>query len=378
MANIFDYVKWRGDLTLEVDKFNEIDALILSRFSYFPFDHIIKNDEIATIKTLGERFENAIIKDTDLLWPDDDGFFKVMSKAKRYRDLKAFNFVNNVSIEEEKQFSAITIMLPDDTLFVSYRGTDMSIIGWKEDMNMSFMNHTASQKEALKYLEKIATDYPNDLILGGHSKGGNLAMYAGIFAHRAIKSRILAIYNYEGPGFMDEVTSTQEYKDIINKITTYMPQDAIFGRLLNHEENCSVVKSTAKGLLEHDIYSWQVEGKEFVYLEHTSNRSDLIDKSITTWLEGIDPKVREIVINVIFEVIYSTNEETLLDLRKNWITHAKVILYSYNQIDPETKKMIIETLKALVKITTNNYLENRKTKNRSQETKKAKHKNSQI
>ena len=176
MANIFDYIEWRGDLSLSQDKFNEIDNLILARFSYFPFDEIIKENEVITIKELSERFLKKDTSTIPILWEDDVNLFPAMGNSTRFGEMKVTKYVNKISVEQEKQFSAITILMPDDTIYVSYRGTDNTVVGWKEDLNMTFKGHIPSQIDAVNYLEEIAKEYPNKLRIGGHSKCGNLAV----------------------------------------------------------------------------------------------------------------------------------------------------------------------------------------------------------
>jgi hypothetical protein len=225
MSNVCDYIKWRGDLELSQSEFNEIDNLILSRFSYFPFDKIINYNEVITIKELGERFSKQDIKKLTILWKDDIELFPIMSNSKRFGTMKATKFVNKIEVENEKQFSAITIIMPDNTLYVSFRGTDNTIVGWKEDFNMSFKSHIASQISAKEYLNMIAELYPNKKIrVGGHSKGGNIAVYSAIFATPQIRDRIINVYNNDGPGFCEDILETQEYQEMINKVHTYIPQ----------------------------------------------------------------------------------------------------------------------------------------------------------
>ena len=222
MANIIDYVKWRGDLNLKVSEFNEIDSLILNRFSYFPLDSIMQEKEEVSIEELSKRFEKANKEKLKILWKDDADLFPVMGKSKRFGEMVALEYINKIETKTEKQFSAVTIILPDNTIYISFRGTDNTLIGWKEDFNMSFRGHLPSQIEAKEYLENIAKKYPYKKIrLGGHSKGGNLAVYASIFASPKVKKRIISVYNNDGPGFNDDIINTDEYK---NSIIGYMKE----------------------------------------------------------------------------------------------------------------------------------------------------------
>lgn len=360
MANVIDYIKWRGDLNLLQDEFNEIDNLILSRFSYFPLDNLIKKDETVSIKELSERFKNTDISKMKILWPNDVDLFPVMGESKRFGKMKVTKYINKVKPEKEEQFSAVTIIMPDDTLYVSYRGTDNTVVGWKEDLNMSFKSHVAGQLESKKYLEEIANKYPNKLRVGGHSKGGNFAIYASIFAENDIKDRIINIYNNDGPGFGDDIIQTEEYKGIIKKVNTYIPQESVFGRLLNHEEKYTIVESIEKGFMQHDLYTWQVLGNKFIYLKEVTSGSNFIDKSIKDWLKQVDAKQREQVIDIIFEIINSTNVETVSELKKQWFSNAGTLFKSYRQVDEENRKMIFATLTELLKVVKNNFIEEHK------------------
>ena len=354
MANICDYIKWRGDLTLKESEFNDIDNLVLSRFSYFPFDNIIEENEVVTIKELSERFERQDISKLPILWPDDVDLFPLMGKSKRYGDMKATKFVNKLEKDNDKQFAAITVLMPDNTIFVSFRGTDSTFVGWKEDFNMSFKSHVSSQKDAVEYLEEVAKKYHNKIRIGGHSKGGNIAMYSAIFADKKIKNRIINVYNNDGPGFMDDITETKEYKEIVDRMHTFIPKSSVIGRLLNHEEKCTVVDSVQKGIMQHDLYSWQLEGTKFVTLENLTNDSIFIDRTITDWLANTEPEQREQVLDTVFEILASTDAETTKQFKANWFLNTKTMFTKYSEVDKDTKKIINETLNELLKVTRDN------------------------
>ena len=358
MANVCDYVRWRGDLTLEQSEFNEIDNLILARFSYFPFDKIIRENEIATIKELSRRFSNQDVTKLPILWKDDVELFPLMGNSKRFGGMLVTKYINKIDAEQEKQFSAITVLMPDGTIYVSYRGTDNTIVGWKEDFNMSFKSHIASQISAKQYLEEIAKEYPSSkIIIGGHSKGGNIAVYAATFASKEVKDRIINVYNNDGPGFCEDVIETTEYQEILPRVHTYIPQSSIIGRLMNHKEKYTIVESVQRGIMQHDLYSWQVLGKEFVTLKKLTNESEFIDKTIKDWLENVEPEKREQVIDAVFEILNTTEAQTMKELKANWFVNAKTILGTYKNIDSDTKEMVWQTVNELLKVAKNNIFE---------------------
>ena len=348
MSNVCEYVKWRGDLTLKQSKFNEIDALILTRLSYFPFDQLIQPNEEATVEELSKRFEKADKSTMKILWEDDNELFPLMGKSERFGKMSVTQYVNKINAEQEKQFSATTVILPDNTIFVTYRGTDATIVGWKEDFNMCFKSHIASQKDAVEYLNMVSKKYKRLIRIGGHSKGGNLAVYAAMFTNSKVKKRIINIYNNDGPGFDDEIIKTKEYKEILPKVHTYIPQSSVIGRLLNHEEKYTVVQSIQKGIMQHDLYSWQLEGKEFICLEKVTNGSEIFDKTLKEWLINITPEQRGIVIDTAFDILNTTEVEYFSELKKNWFLNIRLMLVRYKNLDDESKKVISEIVQKLV------------------------------
>ncbi|MCI9087037.1 MAG: DUF2974 domain-containing protein [Clostridia bacterium] len=369
MANIIDYLNWRGDIPFSQVPLNEIDSLILSRISYFPFDNLFQGEEQITIENAYKRFKKE--KDKIVLQIDDLDLFPMVAKCARYKDLILLDYINKIELKEQKQFSAITICLPNNILYVSFRGTDNTLIGWKEDFNMSFSSHVPSQKDSRVYLDNIASKYKGDIIVGGHSKGGNLAVYSSAFCNSETKKRIKVIYNEDGPGFDEDIIQTTEYQEIIKKVHTYIPQSSIIGRLLNHQETYTVVQSTANGIMQHDLYSWQVLGSKFVSMKNVTDKSLLVDKTIKEWVKTVPAGQREQVVEALFEIINSTEATTLEELSNKKIATARILIKNYQNIDNENKILISRALHSLLGIIKENIMTNISNKN-SKKSKKIK------
>ena len=236
----------------------------------------------------------------------------------------------------------------------------MSLVGWKEDFNMSFMKDIPSQKESVKYINKIGKKYKDKLIIGGHSKGGNLSIYSSMFCDDKINKRIVKIINADGPGFDKSVISTENYKKILNRIVTFVPQSSIIGRLLEHEEEYQIVKSSQKGIMQHDIYSWQVNVKELERVENLTNDSKVLNKSVRDWLENTTPQQRENFINIIYDILVTTEAKEFTDFGVDTIKKITLIIKSYRNIDKEEKKEIEEMIKLLLESIIKNIRENKK------------------
>lgn len=349
MANIFDYMQWRDlEITKQVE-FNEIDNLILSRLSYFPLDGLFIDNEKIQLNQIYKKYkERGIVG--HILQKEDLKLFPILASSIRFGNILLSDYINKIDSKLEKQFSAITIYLPDETMYVAFRGTDNTIIGWKEDFNMSFSDVVAAQEEAVKYLEIIAEKNPYEKIrVGGHSKGGNLAVYAAAFCNKEVQDRIVAVYNNDGPGFHDKIVNSNHYKNILDRVCTYIPQTSIIGRLLDHKEKTVILKSTQTGIMQHDLYTWQVLGKYFVRDELT-NSSEFIDKTITNWLKEVDPTERKMFIDVLFEILNATQAKTLAQISDKWFISARTMVKKYQNMSPESKEIMNKALGQFLEI----------------------------
>ena len=356
MANINDYLLWRGDIPFSKKyPFNEIDSMILARFSYLLFDKIEMN-QIETIEDISKKMKD--FDNEEFLYNGDKELITNLGESERFKKLIVTDFVSNNDKENEKQFGAITIHLSNKELYISYIGTDKTINGWKEDFNMAFMENVPCQIEGKKYAEKIAKKYRNRKIrIGGHSKGGNVAIYSAITVEKQIQDKIIKIYNYDGPGFNKNIFDKYENDEIINKIETYIPQESVIGRILNHKEKTTIVLSTEKGILQHDIYSWQILKNDLIKVEKNTNISENIDKTLTDWLENTTNEQRKIFIDAVFELFYSTEADTFIEIYNNLRESIPKILKKYREISEEDKKIITDMIKIIVKSYINNVKE---------------------
>lgn len=343
MANINDYLLWRGDIPIgRKFEFNEVDSMIFARFSYLLFDKISMASK-ETISSISEKMKN--IDNEQFLYNGDKELITNLGKSERFKDLVVTDYVKINNKKIEKQFGAITIHISNREMYVSFIGTDMTLYGWKEDFNMAFMENVPCQISGKEYLEKIARKYPMKQIrVGGHSKGGNVAIYSAITNSEKIQKRIIKVYNYDGPGFNQTIIDRYENDKIMTKIETYIPQDSIIGRLLNHNEKTTVVLSTEKGILQHDIYSWEVLKDDLIKLEKNTEISEDIDRTVTDWLKTTSPEQRKIFIDSVFELLYSTDVTTFGELSQNFSLYVPKILRKYGEISAEDKKVMTKML----------------------------------
>ncbi len=349
MGNIIDYLRWRGDLTLHVSKFNKVDSLILSQISYIQFDNL---PDCITIRQANEliKSSNKPVNSGLLYSKEDKLLLELLAESRRFGNLIISDYIDVVNEDAEEQFSAVTIRVDDNNIYISFRGTDDTLVGWKEDLNMSFAGVVPCQKDALQYLINIADKYPEDKIrIGGHSKGGNMAVYAAAFCNDDIKCRISAVYNNDGPGFSKDIIKSPGYRAIKRKCNTFVPQSSIVGMLLEHEEEYLVVNSVQNGILQHDPYSWDVLGTDFVYLNDVSKESHYIDMTLKNWISELSVEEKKHFIDALYSIMSVTEAKTLLELSRDGFKNAGLMLKGMTKIEPETKKVITKVLNALIK-----------------------------
>lgn len=344
---LFDYLDWRGDLPMDAVPFQEIDGMILSRFVYAPFHLTSLKSARQFVSVSGILKELLAIPDLSekVLDEGDIALFKALEKSPRFCHLKIGNFVDLFDTERELQFSACSFAITPNLSCICYRGTDNTLIGWKENFNMGFSCPIPSQELALQYFESYAKSTTASLILAGHSKGGNLAAYASAFCQPDIQQRIETVYSYDGPGFVAKILSAPEYLSICQKIHTYVPQSSMVGILLGHKEEHSIVHSMETRIpFQHNIYSWCVYGTSFVLEDTLSDTSRYFDSTMRDWLSSMSYEQRERFVEGVFSIVSSTNARTLDDLKTNLLSNSKRIFQNMRSLDDETKKDISEGL----------------------------------
>lgn len=353
MANLFDYITWRGDLTFVQSPFNEVDNLAFCQLVFLDLTGIVPEDGDVSLAQAALHFfqgrEDEKIR-LGVLVPDEiPPLFREMAKSERYRNLRLSCYVNQVDANEEKQFSALTVDLGDGTKYIAFRGTDDTIVGWKENFNMSFLDAVPAQKEAAEYLGRIADSCAQALRVGGHSKGGNLAVYASMHAAPEVQERIIEVYNNDGPGFGTSVIALESYLRVRGKIRTIIPQSSTVGMLLEHEEEYEVVKSKALGPFQHDGFTWEVLGPGFIHLDTVTGGCRYFDKTVKSWADGLNAEQREQFVDALFAILESTGAKTLTELSTGRIKKLKAMIDAYRHLDKDTKDMLQHTLGLLVK-----------------------------
>lgn len=354
MGTILDYLKEYGDTSFQEMPMTEVDSLALCQLSYLKFDGMVPGPENA-----GE----AVMLESLKKHPGFEGLFadvryeevnralmKGMLAGKRYRGLKLANYVNVIEKEWETQFSAVTFTLEDGTVYVAYRGTDETIVGWKEDFNMAFLSPVPGQEYSVRYLDSVAENIPGPFYVGGHSKGGNLAVYSAMNCRPEVQDRILGVFSMDGPGFRPEVLERCHYEKIGERVTKILPHSSLVGMLFEPDMRFQVVESKTFGLAQHDPYTWLVEGTHLKHVDDIYESRKRMDNTLNTWILSLDEQQLRTFVDTLYQVISASRADNLIDFTADWKRSMNGIIAALKEVDEETAKILKEVVKALFDI----------------------------
>lgn len=356
--NILDFVRWRGDLTFLQDPFHEVDAMALSTIAYIEFDGIVPADFNSFIyfSDAADRFseheEEIKYKEVGLMdLVDMKDLFYCMARSERYRNLKLCGYINHIDEKNEKQFSAVTFQNDKGDIYVVYRGTDDTIIGWREDFNMAFMDVVPAQKEAALYLRSVLRAKRGKVRIMGHSKGGNLAVYSAAKCGKTGQRRLTGVYCMDGPGFSEKFLLLDNYQLIDGVTHWYLPHESMIGSIMLHGKDENIVKSNAQGIMQHNPFSWLVERRFFRREQELSKDAVLFHMIIDECMERMSLEQRKQFVGIVFDALEANEIKKLGDIRlKSMIS----LIDSVKNIDRESKELFKEMTKFVIKIVKEN------------------------
>ena len=316
MESMLDYIAWRGDLSFSSSAPNEVDALIFSTLSYIPFRGSVERnpEKPVLLRQAARGFFDIPDPEGYIRTQNDLELLKAAGESQRFGNIRIAEYRKIFIKERDTQFAAVTFLLDDGSIFISFRGTDNTLVGWKEDFSMCFRREIPSQKLAKQYLQDVLMDHSGPVRVSGHSKGGNVAVYAVSQSVPVIRERILEVYNQDGPGFSEAFLEDPGYRQILPILHTQVPQSSVIGMILNRAEPIAIVKSNQSGIMQHDPFSWEVQGNRLVAVDSLSGNSIFLQLTIKNWLLGMDMETRVRMVDMLFDLLTSGDVEVTGDL----------------------------------------------------------------
>jgi len=351
-THMIDYVK-DEDKTFDERPFDVADSMVLSELAYLRFERVVRKPSIISLAmpisaiAISERLAILLdgVRDRDKLFE----LVHAVAASRRFGDMKVNFAEGRFSEEKENQFAAVTYFLADKSVFVAFRGTDNTITGWRENFNMAYKPFVPAQSDSVEYLNKVALITRNELRVGGHSKGGNLAIYASVNCNPKTQDRILAVYSLDGPGFKRSIFEDTEFLRIKNRVNKIVPQGTMIGTLLNQTKNYRVVESDGEGFEQHSLYNWRFSGEKLVYTEKLTDDAVRFDHMVDSWLDRLTDVQLEGTVETLFRIIDDMEAKSFDDVLKTIENGDVNAVKAYRLIEPDKRAQAINIITALGK-----------------------------
>ena len=358
MGNLITYVQQYEAQIFQEKLVTDIDILVLTEIAYLPFDEIVSSsfEEKAAISLnqLGKEFETIKEKEHKnnpfMITKERIQLLDVVSKSPRFKDVKVFGFMNDIDDELTKQFAAVCYQWEEESRWIIFRGTDESLTGWKEDFMMTYSDLIPAQIDAIEYLRKQAEFFSGSLNISGHSKGGNLSLYASAMQEEDIQHRIQQIYCWDAPGVHRSILNTEGYQRVVSKAKRYIPQDSIVGLMLESQVPYHIIESQGSGISQHSALMWNIEEDHFVELTELTRNSQLTDQTFKQWTEVVSDEDLKLFFDTFFELIFEMGVETVNDVYYNFRMYMRQFFEKTYQMDTEKREILLRVGRLLFQI----------------------------
>lgn len=348
--NLFTYLKWRGDLSLKVCPFQEVDALILSELAYIRLDGIVPQlGAEGTISIREANLRYTRLKERDMLFHYlKEDLFDQLAQSPRFSEMTLSDYISTLDTKAQQQFAAVHINIAPGQVFIAFRGTDNSLTGWREDFNMSFMMPVPAQQSAVDYVNQTAKGLFKKYWIGGHSKGGNLAVYAAVFCDPKLQKKIAGVYSFDGPGFHRSMVDDIAFKRIEDRIHTFVPESSIVGMLMEHGEDYKVVKSTEFAIRQHEGCSWMIDRDSFVLVDDVEEFSKNFSVTLRTWLAEMSIEERKELVDAFFDVFENAGIENISDIADLDVRTTGMLIKEVTKVPQKQRDRVMKLLKLLI------------------------------
>jgi len=354
MADLTDYVSWRGDLSFEVSPFCNVDALVLTALSYLNLKDCVPETlkESATLEEVWKNFRGASDYEKRcylgaVLNKRTVDLLELCGKSRRFGKIRACGYTDLLDEKKCMQFAALVYEIENNLHMVTFRGTDDTLLGWHEDFNLGYMNPIPSQTEGVEYFKKAASEFQGDLLVAGHSKGANVALYTGTCCGKELQERIKAVYNFDGPNLTKTLLESEDFKAVEKRVRSFYPEMCMIGAIFHHLEDCTIVKSTEFAVMQHDYLSWQVLGPDFETAETVKPESEIFETSVNQWIEGLSKEDIQEFSQNLFSMIDASGAKTNTDLEENKFLYSRKLIAEFTRMETADRRKFFGILNEL-------------------------------
>lgn len=354
MGNIIDYIKEYGKYSFLELPLNEVDSLVLSQMVYMNYEPFVpgmkERNRPVSIQSIYEHPDRERILDDYWYRESNMQLFCTAAQSVRFGTLKMNYYVNVINPESETQFSAMTFVLEDKNVYIAFRGTDATLVGWKEDLNLAFSKPLRSQQLAVEYMERVAAYIGGNFYMGGHSKGGNLAVYAAMNCSDITRNSLLQVYNHDGPGFRPEIRQSGKYEEVAERIHKFVPRSSVVGMILEDHEDYELIESRSIGAFQHNVYSWKIKEDHFVRVESRTASNLFRDRTLNEWILSLTEEEAHSFIDTFYNVVTASSANSIFEFGTDWKKCITGMVEAAKEVDEDTRKVIQKILKSLFEI----------------------------
>ena len=351
MANINDYLAWRGDVTLAERPFNDADNVILATLSYLDFTGFVPEQGSRESVSVSDACTSLLAETgTDVssrnrsLASVDANYLHLLAESRRFGDALLSQYVDTRDEQTQMQFAAVHVGLSDGTTYISFRGTDQTLLGWREDFMLSF-EVTGAQGAAACYLDQT-TQPRHSYLVGGHSKGGNLAAYAAIACQDETRERLSRIYSNDGPSMASDVLPKGGHEVLGDRFVRIVPNFSVVGMLFERPgDTKTIVRSNAAGALAHDPFSWQVKASGLETAEDLLPECKVVNKAFADWLDGMSIEDRTLFTNDFFDALEAGGATTVDEVGGS-VGGLQKVVAALNSTNDRSKEVMTRLIQA--------------------------------
>lgn len=354
MASLSDYFKWRGDITFDKAPLNEIDSLIFTQLCYLPLTGVVSSSFEDIGITIKQYYEEHVknkkgLKKMGALIPNEKIWIlcKYAAESPRFESVCMRGYIRDIDNTREKQFCALCFDLPDNTTYVCFCGTDDTIVGWKENFNMALFTPVPAQKDSVDYLNRFSENNDRKIYIGGHSKGGNLAIYSAFMSNKSVQESIISIHNFDGPGFRyDFLHYARKNPSVARKIINYLPDSAVIGAIFDTIGTRLYVKSRVKGIQQHDLFTWYLQpATTFMTTTTLAKTSIQFHNTLERWVANMSDEEKVEFIDAFYKLCKANDADTITDI----LTNKRKFVAALFNVDEKSKKVLWRVMKGSVK-----------------------------
>lgn len=368
MKNILDYIQEIQEFSFNEKVLSDLDILALTEMCYLPFRTMISSsfdlDEGIPISQIGAwipKFKQIRQETHNWMMISDERLrlVELLAQAPRYQPLILFAHLDDLDISMQKQFAAFSIQLSEKELLIIFRGTDETLIGWKEDFHMTFMPVIPAQKEALTYLQKALQHFSHDTVyyLAGHSKGGNLALFAASYLEPSLQTQLKTIYCFDAPGLHYTHRKQAGFEQILPKVKSFIPQNAIVGLLFDNPIPHQIVKSSGFIWKQHNTFTWNIKQNHFESFPYVTNFSQQSHEAFNQWINSLKEEELQQFSDTLYDILSHCGIQTLNDIRSDFFKTSQTLLEKSKEIDTKKREMILECIQQFIQIRKNILIE---------------------